>query len=93
MKRLNRGGRRPKGHALYGATVYESSSVRKTELREQRELERKELARLVERLFDNVRFVRSRLGELNADRKIDANALELLRTANATLAEVYRRLF
>ena len=92
MKRLPRTGR-PKGRARYGETVFEFSSVRKTELREQRELERKELARLVERLFDNVRFVRSRLGELRADRNLDANALELLRTANATLAEVYRRLF
>lgn len=92
MKRLHRTGR-PKGRALYGETVYESSNVRRTDIREQRELERKELARLVERLFDNVRFVRTRLGELRADRKLDANALELLRTANATLAEVYRRLF
>ena len=92
MKRLHRTGR-PKGRALYGATVFESSNVRKTEQREQRELERKELARLVERLFDNVRFVRSRLGELRSDRDLDANALELLRTANATLADVYRSLF
>ena len=61
--------------------------------REQFELERKELARLVERLFDNVRFVRARLPELETNRRIDSNALDLLRTANATLAEVYRRLF
>ena len=60
--------------------------------RERAELERKELARLVERLFDNVRIVRARLGELTDGRRIDANALELLRAANATLAEVYRRL-
>ena len=61
--------------------------------REQFELERKELARLVERLFDNVRFIRSRLGELPSGRRIDSNALDLLRSTNASLAEVYRRLF
>ena len=76
----------------YGATVFELSA-RRVEEREQRELERKELARLVERLFDNVRFIRSRFIEQNADRKFDPNALALLRSANATLAEVYRRLF
>jgi hypothetical protein len=61
--------------------------------REQFELERKELARLVERLFENVRFVRARLGELPSGRRIDEEALRLLRSAIATLAEVYRRLF
>lgn len=76
----------------YGATDFELSA-RRVEQREQRELERKELARLVERLFDNVRFIRARFSEQNADRQFDANALALLRSANATLTEVYRRLF
>lgn len=78
----------------HGKTFVEPHLIElRAQRREQFELERKELARLVERLFDNVRFIRSRLGELPSGRRIDSNALELLRTANATLAEVYRRLF
>lgn len=78
----------------FGKTFVESHLIElRAQHREQFELERKELARLVERLFENVRFVRSRLGELPNGRRIDSDALDLLRTANATLAEVYRRLF
>lgn len=78
----------------HGKTFVEPHLIElRAQQREQFELERKELARLVERLFDNVRFIRSRLGELPSGRRIDEEALRLLRSANATLAEVYRRLF
>ena len=77
-----------------GKTFVESHLIElRAQHREQFEQERKELARIVEKLFDNVRFIRSRLGELQYGRRIDEEALELLRTANATLADVYRRLF
>ena len=78
----------------FGKTFVEPHLIEiRARQREQNELERKELARLVERLFENVRFIRSRLGELPNGRRIDSDALDLLRTANATLADVYRRLF
>ena len=78
----------------FGKTVVEPHLIEiRARQREQNELERKELARLVERLFENVRFVRARLPELETGRRIDEEALDLLRSTNATLAEVYRRLF
>ena len=78
----------------FGKTFVEPHLIEiRARQREQNELERKELARLVERLFENVRFIRSRLGELPSGRRIDSDALELLRYANATLTDVYRRLF
>ena len=78
----------------FGKTFVEPHLIElRAQRREQNELERKELARLVERLFENVRFVRARLPELETNRRIDEEALRILRTANATLAEVYRRLF
>lgn len=78
----------------HGKTFVEPHLIElRAQRREQFELERKELARLVERLFDNVRFIRSRLPELETGRRIDSDALDLLRSTNATLAEVYRRLF
>ena len=78
----------------FGKTFVEPHLIEiRARRREQLELERKELALLVERLFENVRFVRAHLPELETERRIDSDALELLRTANATLADVYRRLF
>lgn len=78
----------------FGKTFVEPHLIEiRARQREQNELERKEVARLAERLFEGVRFVRARLPELSTSQKIDPNVFQLLRESIATIADVYRRLF